>query len=285
MDLNNFSKKGIIKFNKLLAVDDYNKINIKLSQDRKWGKSLFLNESEFKKQKKFKKINPGKNIQNLANKYDLSFIEKNLTINQCLNKILGKNFRIVLSKFIVSVPKNWMPAYVKKLDKKSPLKNLNKFIKKKYRDVTYFQGLDFHMDSIDRLHQSNKFITLYVYLDNVTDNMSPLEILESSHNFGHDTWPHYIKKNTKKSLLFSTDNKKFYKLKKTVLSGNAGDVFIWTSNTLHGTSKPKKKSSKFRISLRYLIEKTSKKKTIIDKILKDEKIHQILKNVDKSKIY
>tara|TARA_B100000787_G_scaffold95875_1_gene70763 strand:- start:255 stop:1103 length:849 start_codon:yes stop_codon:yes gene_type:complete len=282
MDLNSFSKKGIIKFDKLLSSENYNRINIKLFQDRKWGKSLFLNEAEFKKQKQFKKINPGKNIQNLTNKYDLSFIEKNQTIGQCLNKILGKNYRIVLKKFIVSVPKDWMPTYVKNLDKKSPLKNLNKFIKKKYRDVTYFQGLDFHMDSIDRQFQSNKFITLYVYLDDVTDDMSPLEILESSHKFGHDTWPHHIRNNTKKSLLFSIDNKKFYKLKKTVLSGNAGDVFIWTSNTLHGTSKPKIKSRKFRISLRYLIEKTSKKKTIIDKILKDEKIHQILKNIDKS---
>ena len=146
MDLNSFSKKGIIKFDKLLSSENYNRINIKLFQDRKWGKSLFLNEAEFKKQKQFKKINPGKNIQNLTNKYDLSFIEKNQTIGQCLNKILGKNYRIVLKKFIVSVPKDWMPTYVKNLDKKSPLKNLNKFIKKKYRDVTYFQGLDFHMD-------------------------------------------------------------------------------------------------------------------------------------------
>ena len=57
MDLNSFSKKGIIKFNKLLSSDNYNRINIKLLQDRKWGKSLFLNEAEFKKQKQFKKIN------------------------------------------------------------------------------------------------------------------------------------------------------------------------------------------------------------------------------------
>ncbi len=278
MKLNSFSKKGIVKFDNLISLNDCKKINQHLFKDRKWGKNLFLNETDFKKQKKFKKINPGMNIQNLANKFNLDCIEKNPTIINYLNKILGKKYKIVLSKFIVSVPKNWMPKYVMDLDKKSPLKNLNKFIKKKYRDVTYFQGLDFHMDSIDRKLHSNKFITLYVYLDKVEENMSPLEILEKSHRFGHDTWPHYIKKNTKNSLYFSLDNKKFYKLKKTTLSGNAGDVFIWTSNTLHGTSKPKNKSRKFRISLRYLIEKRTKKKTIIDKILKDEKIKEILKS-------
>ena len=221
-----FKNKGIIKFNKLLSHKDCNNINSLLLKNRNWGKDLFLNKKDFLKQKKFKKINPGKNIQNLSNKFNLDFIEKNQTIVSSLKEILGNNYKIILSKFIVSVPHEWMPKYVKELDKKDPAKNLNKFIKNKYRDVTYFQGLDFHMDSIDRPYNNNKFITLYVYLDKVTKQMSPLEIVEASHKFGHDTWPHYIKNNNNTSLHYSLDNKKFFKLKKSVLSGGVGDVFI-----------------------------------------------------------
>ncbi len=272
-----FKNKGIIKFNKLLSHKDCNNINSLLLKNRNWGKDLFLNKKDFLEQKKFKKINPGKNIQNLSNKFNLDFIEKNQTIVNSLKEILGNNYKIILSKFIVSVPHEWMPKYVKELDKKDPAKNLNKFIKNKYRDVTYFQGLDFHMDSIDRPYNNNKFITLYVYLDKVTKQMSPLEIVEASHKFGHDTWPHYIKNNNNTSLHYSLDNKKFFKLKKSVLSGGVGDVFIWTSNTLHGTSKPSIKSKKTRISLRYLIEKTTKKKTLIDNVVIQDTIGEVLK--------
>lgn len=277
-----FKDKGIIKFNKLLSENDCRNINNLLSKNRNWGKELFLSEKDFLKQKKYKKINPGKNIQNLVNKFDLKFIENNQTIVNFLKITLGNNYKIILSKFIVSIPYRWMPRYVKELDKKDPVKNLNKFIKKKYRDVTYFQGLDFHMDSIDRPYNNNKFITLYVYLDKVTRQMSPLEIVEGSHKFGHDTWPHYIKNNNNNSLNYSLDNKVFYKLKKSVLSGNMGDVFIWTSNTLHGTSKPSIKSKKTRISLRYLIEKNVKKKTFIDDVIIQNSVKEVLKKYEKN---
>tara|TARA_B100000989_G_scaffold49912_1_gene32917 strand:+ start:28128 stop:28985 length:858 start_codon:yes stop_codon:yes gene_type:complete len=277
-----FKDKGIIKFNKLLSKKDCKNINNLILKNRNWGKELFIDEKDFLKQKKYKKINPGKNIQNLANKFDLNFIEKNSTITRFLRRILGNDYRIILSKFIVSIPYKWMPKYVKELDKKDPVKNLNKFIKKKYRDVTYFQGLDFHMDSIDRPHNNNKFITLYAYLDKVSKQMSPLEIVEASHKFGHDTWPHYIKKNNNSSLHYSPDNKKFFKLKKSILSGNMGDVFIWTSNTLHGTSKPGIKSKKTRISLRYLIEKTTKKKTLIDDVIIQNRINEVVKKYEKN---
>tara|TARA_A100001015_G_C14969147_1_gene704346 strand:+ start:74 stop:922 length:849 start_codon:yes stop_codon:yes gene_type:complete len=275
--LSSFKNKGIIKFNKLLSSKDCNNINSLILKNRNWGKDLFLNKNDYLKQKKFKKINPGKNIQNLSNKFNLNFIEKNQTIINSLKEILGNNYKIILSKFIVSIPHEWMPKYVKELDKKDPAKNLNKFIKNKYRDVTYFQGLDFHMDSIDRPYSNNKFITMYVYLDKVTKQMSPLEIVEASHKFGHDTWPHYIKNNNNTSLHYSLDNKKFFKLKKSVLSGSVGDVFIWTSNTLHGTSKPSIKSKKTRISLRYLIEKTTKKKSLIDDVVIQNTVSEVLK--------
>ncbi len=277
MNLNTFSRKGILSMRKVLAKKTCNKIVNLIQNDRQWDQNLFLDKKDYLKQKVKKKLNPGKNIQNLYNNFQLDFIEKNREIKKTLNKILGNKYNIILAKFIVSVPNSWMPKYVRDFCKKEPGINLNKFIKKKYRDVTFFQGLDFHMDSIDRSFKSNKFITMYVYLNDVTSKMSPIEIIEGSHKFGHVPWPHFLRKNRKKSVEFSIDNKNFSKFKKNALTGSSGDVFIWTSNTLHGTSKPNNKDKKFRISLRYLIEKKNRKKSLIDDVVIGQKVSEGVK--------
>lgn len=262
---------------KVLAKKTCNKIVNLLESDRQWDQNLFLNKKDYLKQKVKQKLNPGKNVQNLYNNFQLDFIEKNREIKKTLNKILGGKYNIILAKFVVSVPNSWMPKYVRDFCKKNPGINLNKFIKKKYRDVTFFQGLDFHMDSIDRSFKSNKFITMYVYLNDVTSKMSPIEIIEGSHKYGHVPWPHFLRKNRKKSVEFSIDNKNFKKFKKNALTGSSGDVFIWTSNTLHGTSKPNNKDKKFRISLRYLIEKKNKEKSLIDDVVIGQKVSKGIK--------
>lgn len=277
MNLNTFSRKGILSMRKVLAKKTCNKIVNLLESDRQWDQNLFLNKKDYLKQKVKQKLNPGKNVQNLYNNFQLDFIEKNREIKKTLNKILGGKYNIILAKFVVSVPNSWMPKYVRDFCKKNPGINLNKFIKKKYRDVTFFQGLDFHMDSIDRSFKSNKFITMYVYLNDVTSKMSPIEIIEGSHKYGHVPWPHFLRKNRKKSVEFSIDNKNFNKFKKNALTGSSGDVFIWTSNTLHGTSKPNNKDKKFRISLRYLIEKKNKEKSLIDDVVIGQKVSKGVK--------
>jgi len=70
----------------------------------------------------------------------------------------------MLAKFVVAVPENWLPNYLGNLIKNKYISNLNSYVKKKYQDVTYFKGSDFHMDSIDRKKQSNKFVTMYIYI-------------------------------------------------------------------------------------------------------------------------
>ena len=48
---------------------------------------------------------------------------------------------------------------------------MGRFIKEKYRDITYFRGIDFHQDIIDFPHKQSDFATFYVYLDNVDKNL------------------------------------------------------------------------------------------------------------------
>ncbi len=275
-NLKSFENYGFVKFDNLIDKDKCKALYNDLRNCRNWGPSLFLSEKEFKNNPQIKKTNPGKNIHNLIDKYNLDFIEKNSGINKILNKLLGKNFEIMLSKFVVAVPESWMPKYVKNIHKKSLISNFNPYIKKEYRDVTHFRGIDYHMDSIDWENQNNKFITMYIYLNKVEKYMSPLNVIKKSHKLGHTSFPHYIRDfKNKDYLLYSSDNKKFSKYKKETLVGNTGAVYFWTSNTLHGTSPSKSKRDDFRISLRYLIKKKSKNKSLIDKIINQDIIQGV----------
>ena len=113
------------------------------------------------------------------------------------------------------------------------------------------------MDSIDWEEQDNHFITMYVYLNAVDKNMSPLNIIKKSHIFGHTSFPHYIKDYPKKDYLeYSADNNDFKTFDKEMLIGETGSVYFWTSNTLHGTAPSNSEKEDFRISLRYLIIET-----------------------------
>ena len=146
---------------------------------------IFLKVKKFfQKKQQYKKTNPGKGKFNLAEKFDLNFIENSKEIKSILNDILGKNYEIVIKKFVVAVPESWIPYWLKQKVKNSLAPNLGPFIKNKYRDVTYFRGIDYHMDQIDFPNHSSDFITLYIYLNDTTSKMSPLNILEGSHIFG-----------------------------------------------------------------------------------------------------
>ena len=195
-DLNKFTSDGFISYDKLLNKKKCEKIYSKILNDRKWGKNLFQPEEDFLNEfkKKKKRTNPGyRGTKNLIKKFNLKFIEKNPWIKHNLNLILGPNYKMMTSKFVVAVPQDWMPDYVKDRNKLKLISNFGPYIKKKYRDVTYFRGIDYHMDSIDWFNKDNKFITMYIYLNDIKKNMSPLNIVKRSHIFGSTPFPHFIK--------------------------------------------------------------------------------------------
>ena len=80
----------------------------------------------------------------------------------------------------------------KKITEKQLAANLGSYIKKEFRDVTYFRGIDYHMDLIDHANAVGDNLTLYVYLNDVDANMSPLHIIEKSHIFGGTKFPHFL---------------------------------------------------------------------------------------------
>jgi hypothetical protein len=270
----NFLNYGILSYKNLVSKEKCVSVRKKIKLPREISR-IFSSEIDYKKNPELRKTNPGKGVQNLAEELDLNFIEKNKDVIEILNSVLGKNYEIILKKFIIGVPKNKIPSWIFKITSKELVGNLNKFILPKYRKSTYFYGIDYHMDYIDVPNNKGDFITLYVYLDNVTKNSSPLNVVIGSHKFGATKFPHNIKKKKKKiSYATNSKNKEIFKIKQ--LTGSAGDLNLWSCYTLHGTSPMKAK--KPRISLRYLIKaKNPKNNSLINKLRNNIKYKKIIK--------
>ena len=187
--INSFKNLGIIDFGQVLeigkCVDTFNEIK----NSRNWSTELFRSQEDVKLNPQFKKVNPGRGVSNFAEKLNLNYIEENRVIKDTLNQILGNDYEIILKKFVVGVPDSWLPDWLKPIISKNLTANLGEYIKKEYRDVTYFRGIDFHMDLIDHPGQIGDYVTLYVYLDNVNEKMSPLHVVEKSHIFGATKFP------------------------------------------------------------------------------------------------
>jgi len=266
-ELKNFEEKGIITLKEILNKDKCDELVAKVEKTRNWSKDLFRSEEDVKLDPQMTKTNPGRGVQNLAEEYDLDFIEKNEHFKSCVNSLVGEDYEIILKKFVVGVPEDWIPRWVQNIVSIKLNGNLGSYIKKDFRNVSYFRGIDYHMDLIDHPGQIGDYITVYVYLNDTDINMSPLHVIENSHHFGPTKFPHFIKNDGEDTIIYGPDENNHKKFNKQILTGNKGTVYFWSSITLHGT-KPTK-SDKHRISLRYTIKKNKnyKNKVLIDNIL------------------
>jgi len=266
MNENQFIKDGFISLGQVLDQKKCSALVNDVKNSRDWSKNIFRDYEDVINFPQTKKTNPGRGISNLAEKYDLSFIEKNPTIIKILNSILGSKYEIILKKFVVAVPDSWIPNWCKKDVNKMIAANLGPLIKEEYRDVSYFRGIDYHMDLIDHPDTIGDYITLYIYLSDIKKNMSPLNVLIGSHIFGANKFPHNLKEIGNDQIKYSRDHKKSSIFKSKTLTGSTGTAYIWTSMTLHGT-KPQATNDLSRISLRYTIKKTGLDKSLINDII------------------
>ena len=264
-EIEQFKRSGVLEINELLDKDKCASIYKKILNDRNWGEQLFRSESEVISSPQLTKNNPGKGVHNLAEKFDLSFIENNQTIRNYLNLILGKNYYIKLKKITIAACDEWIPKWLKDKVSKALQPNLGSYIKEQYRNVTYFRGIEFHQDLLDFSDTNADFITMYVYLNDIDTTMSPITTIENSHIYGSTRFPHYLKEDKKDDnyIYYGIDENNCKRFKKKRLVGKMGSVYIWTGCTLHG-AVPSKLSNDFRVSLRYTIKKQNSEKSIID---------------------
>ncbi len=266
MNENQFISDGLISLNEVIDKQKCSDLISSVKNTRDWSENIFRSYEEVINFPQTKKTNPGRGVSNLAEKYDLSFIENNPIVVNALNTILGSDYEIILKKFVVAVPDSWLPDWCKKDVNKMIAANLGPLIKEEYRDVSYFRGIDYHMDLIDHPDTVGDYVTLYIYLNDIEENMSPLNVLLGSHVFGANKFPHKLKQLDNNEIEYSRDSNVSSIFKSKTLTGSAGSAYIWTSMTLHGT-KPEATNDLSRISLRYTIKKTGKDLSLIDKII------------------
>ena len=265
--LRTFIKEGFYSLDETLGNKYCTKLMNQIFSDKSYSPNMFLNETEFNKNANpFNKTNPGPGVCNLAEQYNLDFIFKNHNIVDMLTRLLGKNYRTEIYKFVMGVPNSWIPEWIKKrILSFGGSNNLNPYMKKKYRDVTCYYGAEYHQDSIDysgnKALKSKSFLVMYIYFEKVTLDDAPIIVVPGSHIYGAGTFPHSIIER-KNSIKYNPKNNKNVYLPVKVVTGEIGTVNLWHSLTLHKTTIVKSKYP--RISLKIVFEKTSDDECMMD---------------------
>ena len=256
--MNSFVENGFAEYSNFF---DQNKCK-NLMRDALKSRSLnklFLSEEEFKKEKKFKGVNPVPG-RNLFEKMNTDFIFLSKAFQNEMSNVCGNNYRILNSKFVMGIPHKFIPKWLEQELKDSLVSNLGPYVREEYRDITYFRGIDFHQDIIDYPERNSDFITVYIYLDKVNSNSSPLYLLEKSHLLGASIFPHKLKEINNSQYQYTNDFGDEISCNVKKLINEGGTLYYWHCNMLHGTQP--QVSDEPRISVRILVEKKKENKKI-----------------------
>ena len=268
--LDEFLQDGVVSFGKILKDSECDKVAKLVIDSRPWDKLIFREYDEIFGSKRHLNVTPLKDGFNLAEKVDLNFIESNKIFTNTLKKILGENYECLLKKFVVSPPQSIMPDWLKKISEKRLDGQLAQYLKPEFRDISYFSGIDYHMDLIDYPDFDGDYLTVYVYLTDVNESYSPLHIIPKSHRLGPTLFPHNLKKtNNENTIQYSKNNKDHDTFEVRKLIAEKGSVFLWTALTIHGTKLSN--ALKPRVSVRYTFKKKSSSVGLIDELYKDLK--------------
>ena len=222
-----------------------------LRADRRYDLTLFQTEAEFDADPQYRGVNPrpGRNLLE-GFEGELGFVEQAPHIVEALTALLGPGYRIMDRKVVCGVPDKAIPPWLKARIAGNPVNNLGAYVKPHYRDVTYFNGIDFHQDLIDFKEREADFLTLYVYLHRVTRSDAPLFVLENSHSLGASVFPHDLSPEGANLWTYRNGPHGQAPCRQVMLTGEAGFTACWHALTLHGTQPDE--GDEERISLRYL---------------------------------
>ena len=154
-----------------------------IRKTRRFDGSLFLSEAAFDADPQYTGVNPrpGRNLLDAFGDR-LGFVEAAPQITGALTALLGADYECLNRKIVCGVPASAVPPWLKARIEGAPVNNLGAFVRPECRDVTYFYGIDFHQDLIDYKDREADFVTLYVYLHEVTTRDAPLFLLDGSHS-------------------------------------------------------------------------------------------------------
>lgn len=263
-----FGADGYVALRSAVDADACRALLRSLREGRAFGPGLFLSEDAFARNPERRGVNPRPG-RNILEGRDLRFVEDNPVVRALLNRLVGPEPRVVMRKLVCSVPAPWLPPYVAAEIREAPVAMLGPWIRPEYRDVTYFHGIDYHQDIIDYRNRPSDFVTLYVYLDDVTESDSPLVVLPGSHVFGATVFPHDLAEGAGEDGAFTYSDRRGRSrtVEQRVLTGPAGSVAAWHPCLLHGTQPVTSPGA--RLSVRYILERTNGTGTVLDAVNRD----------------
>ncbi len=270
----NLIERGAHLFGEMLDVAKVDELFRQMVSARAFGAGLFMDQAEYLAQENHFNANPTR-MFNFLNDFEepLQFIEQDPRLTAALTEVLGDDYEVVIKKAVCGVPDAWLPDWIRERIRDVNVANLGPYIKKPFRDITYFRGIDFHQDIIDwpqgRVElDPSTFLTLYVYLHEVTDYDSPLHLMPGTHQLGATLFPHQLEHLGGERWVYSDDQGNSLKCTDQKLVGGPGYVGLWHNCTLHGTKPVAHDSEKFRLSLRYVLGKSNgnTQQTAIDTI-------------------
>jgi Phytanoyl-CoA dioxygenase (PhyH) len=272
--IKNLMEQGAHLFGEILDVPRTQALYQEMIAARAFGAGLFMDEVEYLAQENHFNANPTKTF-NFLNAFEeqLQFIEQDQRLTAVLDNVLGDGYEVVIKKAVCGVPDSWLPEWIREKIRDVNVANLGPYIKKPFRDITYFRGIDFHQDIIDWPLGSSEldpstFLTLYVYLHEVTEHDSPLHLMPGTHRLGATLFPHQLEQLSGDSWVYGDGQGNSLQCTDQKLIGGPGYVGLWHNCTLHGTRPVAHESEQFRLSLRYLLGKSNStvRKTGIDEI-------------------
>ncbi len=272
--VNNLLNQGAHVFGEILDAERTHALYQQMIAARVFDGTLFMDQAEYLAQENHFNANPTPTF-NFLNQFDqqLQFIEQDPHLAQVLNHVLGEDYEVVIRKAVCGVPDAWLPEWIRERIRDVNVANLGPYIKKPYRDITYFRGIDFHQDIIDWPRgrvalDPSTFMTLYVYLHEVTEHDSPLHLMPGTHRLGATLFPHRLEHQQGDNWVYGDDHGNSLACTDQRLIGGPGYVGLWHNCTLHGTRPVAHESEQFRLSLRYLLGKSNanEQKTGIDDI-------------------
>jgi len=228
-------------------------------KNRRFDQSIFITEEEWEaSSKSHKRTSPGPGynaLEEVAEK--LTFIEKNKELNNFFEHLLGKGYRVLSKRLVCRLPWSSVPIWLRKRREGKVNNSFGAFVYPPHRTMTYYLDVDLHQDIQDWVRlptdqKEHRCLTFYVYLDDVTVDDAPLQLLPGSHLFGATPFQHdvnYLPESNEWIYRDLKGNSLTTPMK--TLTGKAGYGGIWHSCMLHGT--PPVREGHFRMSLRYLV--------------------------------
>tara|TARA_B110000967_G_C18768046_1_gene501513 strand:+ start:89 stop:1012 length:924 start_codon:yes stop_codon:yes gene_type:complete len=250
---NKFIEKGYLSLPRIFDAKEIASLQKKLKILTPNVKDIFYkNFKTFKGNARFSKITPGLNDNNilLDKSINLDCIEKNKKFNNILKTFFGSEFTVESKWLIKVLPRKIMPRWLSEEVRDIGMPQLNMYIKNKYRDISYLNGLDFHQDNGGKLRNAT---TVLIYLDPVlNENDGPIRMLDKTHILGATHYPHYCRISSNKKYIYYSDLKGNHILTKQVsILGPSGTSIFFNGYTLHG-SFINDDSKKTRLALRYV---------------------------------